>query len=165
MGEPLNLLQISFIIPPEIVPGRAGVLVTVMLVLVNLFLNITSKSPNTDSLTAISCWMIGCILFVALALMEYAIILFSKHIISFKNPYSVKSKIFAYLDSFSLLIFMLLFIVFNVVFWNVYQKWIKILIFNNFALARIRMQGFTPTAFVKQYQNNGKFSFNIFILV
>ena len=115
-------LQISFIIPPENVPGRAGVLVTVMLVLVNLFLNITSKSPNTDSLTAISCWMIGCILFVALALMEYAMILFSKHVLSFKNPYSVKSKIFTYLDSFSLFLFMLLFIVFNIVFWNTYQQ-------------------------------------------
>ena len=89
-------LQISFVIPPEIVPGRAGLLVTLMLVLVNLFLNITSKSPNTDSLTAISCWMIGCILFVALALMEYAIILFSKHVLSFnktkKRPNQVQSS-------------------------------------------------------------------------
>ena len=93
-------LQISFVIPPEIVPGRAGVLVTVMLVLVNLFLNITSKSPNTDSLTAISCWMIGCILFVALTLMEYAIILSSKHVLSFKNSHSLKSKIFDLIHSF-----------------------------------------------------------------
>ena len=55
---------ISFLIPPDIVPGRMALLITLFLVLVNIFNNINSNSPKAEGLTAIEIWMLACILFV-----------------------------------------------------------------------------------------------------
>ena len=63
---------ISFLVPPEIVPGRMTLLVTVFLVLVNIFNTITSNIPKAEGLTAIEAWVIVCVLFVFGALIEYA---------------------------------------------------------------------------------------------
>ena len=70
---------VGFLIPPEIVPGRMTLLVTLFLVLINIFNNITSNSPNVEGLTSISAWVITCILFVFGALAGYALILFKKN--------------------------------------------------------------------------------------
>ena len=42
---------ISFLVPPEIVPGRMTLLVTVFLVLVNIFNTITTNIPKAEGLT------------------------------------------------------------------------------------------------------------------
>ena len=55
---------ISFLVPPESVPGRMTILVTVFLVLVNIFNSITSNIPRADGLTAIESFIIVCIVFV-----------------------------------------------------------------------------------------------------
>ena len=44
--------------------GRMALLVTVFLVLINIFNTITTNSPNAEGLTAIEIWMLACILFV-----------------------------------------------------------------------------------------------------
>ena len=49
----------SFLIPPEVVPGRMALLVTLFLVLINIFNNVTSITPNTEGMTALSSWMLG----------------------------------------------------------------------------------------------------------
>ena len=67
---------VSFVIPPEVVPGRMALLVTLFLVLTNIFNTITNVSPNVEGMTAISSWMIACMFFVFLALLEYAAILY-----------------------------------------------------------------------------------------
>lgn len=69
---------ISFLIPPDIVPGRMALLITLFLVLINIFNNITTNSPKAEGLTAIEIWMLACILFVFGTLIEYAVILFKK---------------------------------------------------------------------------------------
>jgi len=69
---------ISFLIPPDIVPGRMALLITLFLVLINIFNNVTTNSPKAEGLTAIEIWMLACILFVFGALVEYAIILYWK---------------------------------------------------------------------------------------
>merc|ERR1719507_2345718 len=69
---------ISFMVPPDIIPGRMALLVTLFLVLVNIFNNITTNTPKAEGLTAIEIWMLSCILFVFGALIEYAVILFKK---------------------------------------------------------------------------------------
>merc|ERR1719242_1327387 len=66
---------ISFLIPPDIVPGRMTLLITVFLVLVNIFNTITTNIPKAKGLTAIEAWVIVCVLFVFGALIEYAGIL------------------------------------------------------------------------------------------
>ena len=60
---------ISFLVPPESVPGRMTILVTVFLCLVNIFNSITNKIPKADGLTAIEAFIIICIIFVFGALM------------------------------------------------------------------------------------------------
>ena len=39
---------VSFLIPPEVVPGRMALLVTLFLVLTNIFNTITNISPNVE---------------------------------------------------------------------------------------------------------------------
>ena len=41
-----------------------ALLVTLFLVLVNIFNNVTTNSPKAEGLTAIEIWMLACILFV-----------------------------------------------------------------------------------------------------
>merc|ERR1712079_801698 len=68
---------VSFLIPPEVVPGRMALLVTLFLVLINIFNTITNVSPNVEGMTAIASWMIACMFFFFfLALLEYAAILY-----------------------------------------------------------------------------------------
>ena len=59
---------ISFLVPPESVPGRMTILVTVFLCLVNIFNSITNN-PKADGLTAIEAFIIVCIIFVFIALL------------------------------------------------------------------------------------------------
>ena len=40
---------ISFLIPPDIVPGRMALLITLFLVLINIFNNVTTNSPKVTS--------------------------------------------------------------------------------------------------------------------
>ena len=60
---------ISFLVPPEIVPGRMALLITVLLLLVNNFNSITAKIPKADRLTAIETYIIVCIFFVFVTLL------------------------------------------------------------------------------------------------
>ena len=70
---------ISFVVPPEVIPGRMALLVTLFLVLVNIFNTVTTNTPKAEGiynfiqamalyifpgLTAIEMWMLSCILFV-----------------------------------------------------------------------------------------------------
>ena len=57
-----------------------ALLVTLFLVLVNIFNTVTTNTPKAEGLTAIEAWMLSCILFVFAALTEYACLLFSRGI-------------------------------------------------------------------------------------
>ena len=103
-------------IPQEVVPGRMGLLITLFLVLVNLFISITTNSPNTKSLTSISTWVLACIIFVQGAVLEYGFILLLKHLI----PHLVSDlgqKILPKIDSFCLLLSIIAFTIFNFIYW------------------------------------------------
>ena len=66
---------ISFIIHPEVVPGRMGLLVTILLVLINIFIGIKNKAPISSSLNAFDVYLIICITQVFVACLEYAAVL------------------------------------------------------------------------------------------
>ena len=66
---------ISFIIHPEVVPGRMGLLVTVLLVLINIFIGIKSKAPISSGLNAFDVFLVLCIGHVFMACLEYAVVL------------------------------------------------------------------------------------------
>ena len=65
----VSVSWISFLIPPDNVPGRMAMLITVFLVLVNIFNTITTNIPKAEGLTAIETYIIVCILFVFGALL------------------------------------------------------------------------------------------------
>ena len=103
-------------IPQDVVPGRMGLLITLFLVLVNLFITITTNSPNTKSLTSISTWVLTCIIFVQGAVLEYGCILLWKHLS--RSPASdSEQKLFHRIDSLCLLISIKAFGIFNYIYW------------------------------------------------
>ena len=52
-----------------------ALLVTLFLVLVNIFNSVTANAPKAEGLTAVETWVVMCILHVFCVLSEYAIIL------------------------------------------------------------------------------------------
>ena len=73
--------QVSFTIRPEN-PGRIGFLVTMMLALVNIFMSVRTSSPtsSSDTVSSIGSWLVYCLIFVILCLVEYGIILYKKYL-------------------------------------------------------------------------------------
>lgn len=66
---------VSFLIKPEVVPGRMALLVTLFLVLINIFNSVRERAPISSKLNAIDLYLVVCIFLVFGALMEYAAIL------------------------------------------------------------------------------------------
>ena len=79
------LSWVSFLIKPEVVPGRIGLLLTVLLMMINLNNTVSRSSPISGSINPLLIWIQGSIAFVFLALIEYATILF-------KIKYAVQLK-------------------------------------------------------------------------
>ena len=52
-----------------------ALLVTLFLVLVNIFNSVTGQAPKSEGLTAVETWVVMCILHVFCVLLEYAVIL------------------------------------------------------------------------------------------
>ena len=135
----LLLFPGSFIISPEVVPGRIGLLVTIFLVLVNIFNRVQSNAPVSKSLNAVDLYLIVCIGHVFLALSEYAIVLFlAKHNRGIKTEtrnnmkrdstrfgISLKQESVGQqntkLDKMSLIVFPFCFIVFNIAYIRSYM--------------------------------------------
>merc|ERR1719412_2006227 len=67
---------VSFLIKPEIVPGRMALLITLFLVLTNIFNGVKAQAPVSKRLNAIDLYLVVCIFLVFAALVEYSVILF-----------------------------------------------------------------------------------------
>ena len=93
-----------------------GLLITLFLVLVNLFISITTNTPNTKSLTSISTWVLVCIIFVQGAVLEYGGILLFKYF----SVSNVGSEVLHKVDLLSLILSIVTFLTFNVVYWMIY---------------------------------------------
>ena len=144
---------VSFIIQPDVVPGRMGLLITTFLVLINIFNSVKSGAPTSTNLNAVDLYLVICIGLVFAALAEYAMILYWKRnhgmhrtLKMFNicrknapNTYQISSQMqhdnsFATLqtdkspedygqsnaDSASLIIFPVVFILLNTVYWSIY---------------------------------------------
>ena len=66
---------ISFIVNPSAIPGRMGMLVTVFLVLINIFIGVKNSSPVSNGLNAADIFLVTCLVWVFGALLEYAVVL------------------------------------------------------------------------------------------
>ena len=67
---------ISFTINYDAVPGRLGLLLTLLLMMINLNNTVSSTIPKSRQLSPITIWIVGSITFVSFALLEYAVILY-----------------------------------------------------------------------------------------
>ena len=110
----------SFLVPPDCYPGRLGFLLTIFLVLVNMFMGILYIVPMTDGINFMALWLLTCIFFVFAALLEYAIILSHKSIMANKiederSNNLLEKSIFS-LDKYALIFFPLAFFLFPVIF-------------------------------------------------
>ena len=86
------LSWVSFVIPPKAIPGRMALLITLILVLVNMFGTVIDKRPPTNS-TVLDIWMIGCLLFVFGSLMAYAALLLHRRFQIGKNLFSIVKRV------------------------------------------------------------------------
>ena len=68
---------ISFLISPEVIPGRMAMLIILLLVTINLLSTIIRTQP-APRITLLSIWALTCIIFVTGALFAYAVILWKK---------------------------------------------------------------------------------------
>ena len=71
------LTCVSFIVPPEVVPGRIGLLVTVLLMLINIYIGVKANAPKSSgSISTMDIFFIVCFGQVFVAFMEYGVVLF-----------------------------------------------------------------------------------------
>lgn len=61
------LSWLGFLIPPDVVPGRMTLLVTLLLVLVNILNHVSETVPSSDKFTAFGFWLVICIMMVRAA--------------------------------------------------------------------------------------------------
>ena len=147
------LTTLSFFIPPKLVPGRGGMLVTLCLVLTNIFNNskvissdfpkkykivftekspfLQNETPDSKVLTALTIYILGCLVFSFLAMMYYGVILSL-----IRKPQKIKdsdgSKItnakndnsedaFVVTDKLFFVLYTILFLLFNIVYFTKYM--------------------------------------------
>ena len=124
----IHSFQVSFVVPSDSIAGRMGLLITLVLVLINLFVNCTRESPNSDSFTLVSTWMVFCIFFISLAICEYGVILMVNHYRNYftngkRNQEGEFSTVIGYIDTIFLMICILLFLSLNIIYWSSIDFW------------------------------------------
>ena len=73
----VSVSWISFLIPPEVIPGRMTLLITLLLVMVNLLGTIIRTQPPSNSSTLLVAWIIACIFHITAAVFAYAALLWN----------------------------------------------------------------------------------------
>ena len=115
--------QMSFIIPPEAIPGRLSALFTLFLCMINTLNSVTRESPKADSSpTALVDWIIICLIFLLLAILEYSWVLTAhlrakNHQKIDSETKKVKAKPFD-LDKIMTFVFPFIFLTSAFVFWS-----------------------------------------------
>ena len=116
--------QISFLLPVDTIPGRLGFLLTLFLCMINILNSRAANSPKSGgNANAIIQWILSCLLFIILAILEYALILcyrkYKKLTSTDKMEHEQRiEKLSKLLDKLMLLIFPLAFFIFSAVFWS-----------------------------------------------
>lgn len=119
---------ISFTVNFDAVPGRLGLLLTLLLMMINLNNSVSSTIPKSSKVTPITIWIVGSIAFVSFALLEYAIILYIVKFVEAKKKIKPGKKISEnedklakltlFMDRMSLGIFPAAYVLFVIVFYQ-----------------------------------------------
>ncbi|TRY78074.1 hypothetical protein TCAL_09458 [Tigriopus californicus] len=83
---------ISFLVDPNIVPGRTALLVTIFLVLTTIFSGIQRDTPRSQGLTALGQYALVCLTFVFLAMLEFATLLFLERFSAHKQKREARKE-------------------------------------------------------------------------
>ena len=83
--------QMSFLIPPNAIPGRLTMLVTLFLCEITTLNSVAQSVVSTEEPTVMVRWIFLCLAFIFLAILAYAWILFRKRLDS-----HCKEKVVAY---------------------------------------------------------------------
>ena len=134
VSQILLLLQISFLIPIDTVPGRMGFLTTLFLCMINILNWSARYSPKSGQyVTAMIYWILYCLIFIIGAIVEYALILYFKKNrklptldaemkISSQSGKNVDKlhlkERFRRLDRWMMLLFPMAFSIFSIIFWS-----------------------------------------------
>ena len=86
----------SFLVSPDCVPGRSGLLVTLLLVLITIYLHDLDVSPSIHGITPLIVWTQVCLTMVIVALFEYAGIMYVIRFLS--TPKKIDAAHFLNLD-------------------------------------------------------------------
>ena len=81
---------ISFTVDSAAVPGRLGLLLTLLLMMINLNNSVSSTIPKSTKVTPLTAWIMVSIGFVSFALLEYAVILYTAKFVSEKQRKETK---------------------------------------------------------------------------
>ena len=74
---------ISFVIPPDVIPGRMDLLITLLLALINLSGTVIDKRPSTKNTTILEIWMF---IWAALVPSSFTSLCFFRPKRTFKSP-------------------------------------------------------------------------------
>ena len=106
-----TLSLVSYIIPPDIVPGRMGVLITLYLTLINSYNSV--DAPPDRGFSSIEVWFYGMQALILLGVLEYGLILSLKMFFKWKwSSYQFKR-----MDFTTLLLASITLSSFNVYYW------------------------------------------------
>ena len=134
----------SFLIPPDAIPGRMSLLITLLLTQISLFSTVSQIQPPTKYPTALEIWILFCLILIFLALLAYAYLLLrmrcqawsrgkSRALIKPASPIIQRGQIketpaiaaqqkiqnYSQLDMIFLPCFPLLFLLFNLIYWPI----------------------------------------------
>ena len=73
---------ISYFIDPKVVPGRMALLITTLLMLINISNSVSEDVPPSSEQSAVQYWVNSCLIWVGLALLEYALVLWHMRLFS-----------------------------------------------------------------------------------
>merc|ERR1712223_1918588 len=100
---------LSLFINPEAIPGRVSMVMMTLLTLMAMFSGIRQSTPKVSYVSMLDVWMLMCILFIFLVLIEFAIVisLMRKH----QKPNAER------IEELGVIGLPVLFAVFNIIYW------------------------------------------------
>ena len=85
-----NILQLGFLVPPDSVPGRLGMLVTLFLCQTNTLNDLVTKGPRgSNGTTYLIQWVLICTCFIIAAMLEYGFILMT--VVNKKDAFKIQA--------------------------------------------------------------------------
>ena len=108
----------SYLIPPNVYPGRIGLLLTTFLMLTNMFIGVTQTSPTSGGINQSQLWLLSCIFFVFSSSMVYFIILLQMEFSQYAFCKGIKYEGRHFLDNVGLILSPLLFSAFVAIYFN-----------------------------------------------